>query len=1197
MRRILLVLPLVMFATLGAAQDTAPTPEPVPEDQSERDRDYLTGLLEDNLSAAGRSIRIDGFSGALSSRATFDTMTISDDEGVWLTISEGAISWTRSALLSGRIEIEELSAKSIDWPRLPVARPGSDPATPEVKPFALPELPVSVSVGKINAESVTLGEPLFGQAAEVSLSGAMELAGGEGQATLSSKRLDGRTGTLSLNGSYSNASRELALDLLVSEGADGIAVNLIGLPGKPAVSLAVSGVGPIDNFTSDIQLATDNQPRLSGKVELRAIADPEAAPGTEPERTFRAELAGDIEPLLPAEYRDFFGQQVALLAEGSRKPNGRIDLPVLNIDSEALDLSGAVSLLPSGLPEQATLDIEIGLGGGREVLLPLAGDKTWIRSANMTLDYDKTAGDGWKLDGRIVGLRRAEAEILGLRLSGSGRIAQPAGRAATIGGTIDMTASGIEMTDPALAEAVGPFMSGRSIFFWQQGGALNLSKLRATGRGYGLSGGLNMKGLDSDLTIAGKVDLRHSALSNLSALAGRTLGGTLTATVEGEYAVLTGAFDTDAAINGTDLRLDQPQLDGLLAGPSRISVSAKRDETGVTLRALEVSAQSLTGQAQGVIRTGASDLTASARLGNLGVLGQGWRGALSADANLTEQGGARIISLEGVGDNLGIGQAEVDRVLAGETRLSLQAEERDGRIRLQSSSLSNPQFSATAQGVIDEDIRRISLDARLANAALIAPGFPGPVTVGGSIIDDGTAYQVDLDGAGPGNSTAKVAGQVALDFSSADLAISGSAETALANAFIAPRSLQGPLDFALQMNGRPGLGALSGRVSATNARLVAPTLGLKLDDLDVAADLAGGRAQLSGTGQLSTGGTLTISGPVNLTAPFEGDLRIALDALRLRDPDLYDTQISGGLSVVGPLAGGARVTGELSLAETELRVPSTGLGGVAAIPDITHVNEPAAVQTTRRRAGLIETAKAGRPRGASSSYPLDVTISAPRQIFVRGRGLDAELGGALRVTGTSENVTPIGEFSLIRGRLDILGKRFDLDEGTIALQGALIPWIRFVATTQQDDYTTSITIEGDATEPELTFTSSPELPEEEVLARLLFNRDLTTLSPLQAAQLASAVATLAGKGGQGIVSKLREGFGLDDLDVGTSDDGGTQLRAGKYLSENLYTDVVVDSEGKSEINLNLDVTRNLTAKGRLGSDGDSGVGIYFERDY
>ena len=40
------------------------------------DRDWLTALLEDNLSGAGREVKIDGFSGAFSSRARFDRLTI-----------------------------------------------------------------------------------------------------------------------------------------------------------------------------------------------------------------------------------------------------------------------------------------------------------------------------------------------------------------------------------------------------------------------------------------------------------------------------------------------------------------------------------------------------------------------------------------------------------------------------------------------------------------------------------------------------------------------------------------------------------------------------------------------------------------------------------------------------------------------------------------------------------------------------------------------------------------------------------------------------------------------------------------------------------------------------------------------------------------------------------------------------------------
>ena len=118
-----------------------------------------------------------------------------------------------------------------------------------------------------------------------------------------------------------------------------------------------------------------------------------------------------------------------------------------------------------------------------------------------------------------------------------------------------------------------------------------------------------------------------------------------------------------------------------------------------------------------------------------------------------------------------------------------------------------------------------------------------------------------------------------------------------------------------------------------------------------------------------------------------------------------------------------------------------------------------------------------------------------------------------------------------------------------------------------------------------------------MLAQLLFGRGLQTLSPLQAAQLAGAVATLAGRGGEGIVGRLRKGFGLDDLDLTTDATGGASLRAGKYLSENLYTDIQINADGTSQINLNLDITDTLTGRGRLGSDGETGIGVYYEKDY
>ena len=264
MRRLLLILVLCLLPFPGGAQ----------EDATERDRDFLTAFLEDNLSGLGRTVRIEGFRGALSSRATFDELSIADAEGVWITIRDGAIGWNRSALLSGRIEINEMSAAEIDLPR----RPAASGTTAEASGFSLPELPVSVDIGTLRADRVVLGEALFGAAAVVRLNGRMHLEGGEGTAELAIDRTDGPRGTLSFTGRYANATRKATLDLLVAEGADGIAANLLGLPDRPSIQLAVHGDGVIDDFATDVALSTDGIRRLSGRVTFLAAGSAGGAP-------------------------------------------------------------------------------------------------------------------------------------------------------------------------------------------------------------------------------------------------------------------------------------------------------------------------------------------------------------------------------------------------------------------------------------------------------------------------------------------------------------------------------------------------------------------------------------------------------------------------------------------------------------------------------------------------------------------------------------------------------------------------------------------------------------------------------------------------------------------------------------------------------------------------------------------------------
>jgi translocation and assembly module TamB len=1094
---------LVLAALLAAIPLAARAQDDAADTAGPRDgRSFLEGVLEDALSAPERRVRVIGFEGALSSHATVETITFSDPEGTWLTIKEAELEWSRTALLGGRLDVTALSAKSITLTRPPLPAAPTPPDPQARAPFALPELPVSVKIGELSADKVTLGKAVLGQRAVVALKAALSLEGGTGQANLSLKRIDGREGVLRLDAAYSNDDRVLSLDLDAHEAAGGIAATLLNIPGQPAAALSAKGTGPISDYTAQITLATSGQERLAGTLTLGGDKQAQTATdaaGPVPQ-AFALDIGGDIAPLFAPDYRAFFGPDITLRVAGAHHGDGAFTLDRLALHARAISLRGAGRIAADGWPERLALTGQITAPDGAPVLLPLAGPRTTIEGAKISLDFDVDRND--RLDAEISahGIDRPDLSLAQATLTATGLLRR--GLQSTPGlAEVDLKArlSGLAPSDPALARALGPDLRATARADWSPGSPLRLTGLALAGSDYELSGDMTLRGVEGTVDLSADTDLRAQAqdLSRFDALVGRPLRGRADIALRGTIQPVSGGFDLTLDGETRDIAIGDATLDPLLRGTTTLSVDALRDTDGTTLEALEMSNPAL---------------------------------RLDGHAHL---GAAR-------------GQAQ--------------------------------------------------LSARLSDLGLLADGFRGPASATITADHTGGPWSLTVDATGPGGTQMRAEGTAAQDASRADLAITGQAPLALANAQIRPRRLSGTARFDLRLDGAPGLAALSGTVSTEGARLTLPNLRLALGRIDGQARLAQGRANLDVTSALSSGGRVRLSGPVTLGPPFDADLALDLRRAKISEPGLFRTTADGNLTIRGPLAGGARIGGQITLGEVEMRVPETSGPSYGDLPGLRHVGEPADVHRTRVRAGIAGNAGAS-PRAAGPAYPVDLLIRAPARIFVRGRGMDAELGGQIRLTGTTADLIPQGQFNLIRGRLEILGRRLELSQGLISLRGAFDPFIRFTAQSRVDSTDVRIGISGPASSPDLDLTSRPELPRDEVLSLLLFGRGVTDISPLQALRLANALRTLSGQGGAGVSERLRSGAGLDNLDLTTDANGQAQARAGKYISENIYTNVVVDTQGRTEININLDVSPNITVRGRLGSEGDTGLGVFLERDY
>src|SRR5690606_38267973 len=159
-------------------------------------------------------------------------------------------------------------------------------------------------------------------------------------------------------------------------------------------------------------------------------------------------------------------------------------------------------------------------------------------------------------------------------------------------------------------------------------------------------------------------------------------------------------------------------------------------------------------------------------------------------------------------------------------------------------------------------------------------------------------------------------------------------------------------------------------------------------------------------------------------------LVIRLDGARYVDGAFVVATLSGDMRVSGALLRDPLVAGTINIDRAELLVPDN-LGGAEALEAVRHVRPSPAVQRTLRLARADDNTPV--PTGRPSVAGLDLQIVARNGIFVRGRGLDAELGGSVRIAGPVNDVQPIGGFELIRGRLAILGKRIVFDRGQVTL--------------------------------------------------------------------------------------------------------------------------------------------------------------------
>ncbi len=406
--------------------------------------------------------------------------------------------------------------------------------------------------------------------------------------------------------------------------------------------------------------------------------------------------------------------------------------------------------------------------------------------------------------------------------------------------------------------------------------------------------------------------------------------------------------------------------------------------------------------------------------------------------------------------------------------------------------------------------------------------------------------------------------------------------------FLPPgQTLNADAEGSLAFTGTLSQPQAKGELRLKNGRYDNRSSGTALRGLDALFRIDAARVNIESLNASDGGeGRLTAGGNVSLKAPYALDIRAQLQDFAAVKTRAATGEVNGAVRLTGAAAA-PLVEGNVVLGPMEIRLPEEKAVDIKQVK----ILNPEALPGWEAEAEKHE---------GGSAVRLNVDVSVPSRVFVRGRGLETEMRGNLQLRGTAAQPLISGELRTVRGQFTLLDRALTIQEGVLTFQGPMppSPFIRIRAETKAGRIVAAIALDGPALAPKLTLSSTPALPQDEILAMILFGRDARSITPFQAIQLAQAVQALrGGGGGMDLLGKVRDKLGVDRISVGESESGDVAVGAGKYVSDRVYIGVEGGAgEDAGKVKAEIELTPSISLETESGAR-STGARLNWKRDY
>jgi len=364
--------------------------------------------------------------------------------------------------------------------------------------------------------------------------------------------------------------------------------------------------------------------------------------------------------------------------------------------------------------------------------------------------------------------------------------------------------------------------------------------------------------------------------------------------------------------------------------------------------------------------------------------------------------------------------------------------------------------------------------------------------------------------------------------------------------------LTGQLQAQAQLSGTLGVPQYRGQVKGQNLGLGQALEGINLTDGQLDMTLEGDHLHLttltakSGTG----GGTIRAQGQAAIGAQPSAELTLNADHFALLQRVDRRVVISGDVAAALGEQD-VKVDGRIKVDEGLIDITRSDAPTIG--DDVNVLNRPGQ--------DPAEPVDASAQSGPKRKVTMALDVDLGRQLRLKGRGLDALLTGALRVSTRANKLAVQGTVRADSGTYAAYGQKLVIERGAIAFTGPIenprldiLAMRKQSATATASDVKVGVSITGTAQDPRVSLYSDPSMSETEKLSWLVLGRAPTGLGGADIGLLQSAAVALLSGEGTTPTDNLVAMLGLDELSVHQADTTvrETVVNVGKQVSRLWY---------------------------------------------